>query len=1317
MRSTALLFALLLLAPLVPFAPAAAQAAEPQARWFGPTGMLEGWHVRIPVSVENPLPRDVVHGVATYDLRLADALIQAGWVTSRKGSSTLLESWEMDPDSVRVVEYRSFAGSAPHDGILVGEVASKAATRLYDTTRPYNNRTQPDLHVEWVMPGVTPANGTRHFFILVDTLANGRKDAPSYAEADMAAIEARGWVGRGTTLYGVAGRLTLVGLENDTRARVEVYSGSRPIPLTSSGEGSFRNPVLLNLSETVDLNLAENGAVVRIVSDRPLVALGYPSNAQRVGGVVPSANGGVLGTEFLVPARGYAVMAVMAGAPALVTTSTGEFLSVAPGSNVAPIQLVDANRAPFMEVVRVRASAPIMMLAWPNATGKTQFPSVHGAPTGSRVVGIPHVAEFCGANSQANGQGSTENCNPAPRPPCTTGNVEYKRMAVGGVLATSLSGSLAIRGRDALRSTLAFPVQSDRVAAQGATLSEGLRSSFEVLPLERTTNLGGAACPLVLHTTKDTRDASFLDQGDIVAWGGTDGTNAVSGAIGSPGGTAFHTFWPSAVIAHHNGTTVIVTQEGKPDVRRTLGKGDLLEVAGTLRSAATIHADKPLVVLPKPLGTGADAPGGAGGWFAGFDDSLRVRQAGTPQYRGYLVSLEPATASTEPMQGLAPPGSHATYKLLVKNLAKDDRGQPVADVVDLLLEPPGEGWSAELSHSTLRLQGGQSAEVTVKVTPPPDAKEGDKTRLAVSAASQGNPRMTDRIQAITTVRASYEVGVWYDRENAPPGKTITLDPEETRDVKVVVKNLAAVPDRVTVVATPTSSEWRAAWGSSPAAITTLDLEPGESRTLTLRLTAPAAKASQTNLEVRATSEGDGSASAKQDATARVRAEVRIALLAEETVVEAAPGTQAVMRVVFENRGNDRVGIRFNTTGALPDGWTRAEVRSGEYAIDELAGIVPGGSVPLDVVLSVPPGASRGDRANVHFFVETLPQFAGDPILRDAIDLLVLAGARHDLAPLDPPSTLSLGLQQDLRAQLSIENGGNGAELLRVVPTDVPAGANVVVGDPARVPVGGRGAVEMTVTFPAATVAGTYRVAADVVAEDGHVVPWTFNVTVPERRAAALAPLGPLQGTAGLAETVRVEVANVGNVELRMPPALAAPPGWTLAWGDAPSILHVGESAVLTLRVQAPRAAASEVYSFAADPSWAAAAPLAWDLRTVALSAQAAHDGAGVAVKLTNAGTGDALDVDVLLVQGTVEVDRVVLQRVPPGATSTAILAPRPGVGGDLRVVVDNGTRYADEPQVLTVSGTPPGREVPAPGLATLALAIVLCALLARRARR
>lgn len=1275
--------------------PAEAAPALQQARWLGPTGMGEGWHVRLAYAVTNPGQTELLDATAGVDVPLGELLLEAGWAASRKGGALRPESFELDETSIRVVEYRNLLQGSPAGPLLLGEVASRATPGLFDASRPYHNKTQPDLRVEWVLPGTTPAGATRHFYVYADTKGNGVKGPAGHPEAQMGPIDGRYWVSRGTVLYGVASQLRVFGAEDGTTVQVDVYQGARPTPLQVGIGADSSNPRVLNRSEMARYDLGDDARVVRVSASKPVVALGTGPDPNRYGGVVPSLDGGVRGRTFLLPPAGIGAMVLTPDTPAVVTVDADAPVPMAAPGAVGFQTAVLLGDVPPPVHLRplhvVTADKAVTLLAWPDAPGVTQFPTHHGAPVGSRLGGLPYEGHFCGPPASPNGRP----CRPVQEPPCDSENLEFRD---GQLVAFSYDNRSQVRGRDLLTGDLSFPRSAGGVVVS-RTAKEVTAGTFW------RTAVVAEDCPVEVFASVGAEDPRLLEGTRLSAFGGVAGN--LVGPLGGVGARRFFTPWDVHVVAFHNGTDVEVRAPGKPALTRGLGASDLMTVDASSDAPVEIRATKPVALL------GIEP----GAYFAGLDRSLVVERVGKPEYRGWLVSLEPAAGLTEPVVGVAAAGRSATYDLVVRNLAKDELGRGVADNVRLTVDAPAEGWDATLSETSLRLGGGESRTVTLTVTPAADVEEGAPLRISVHAASEGNPAMADHVGVVTVVRAAYAIDAWFDREDGPKARTLTVDPGATQKATVVVKNVAAVPDRVSLAAASLSADWKTQWADVGAELVETDLAPGESRAFSLVVTAPPGNASQSVVEVTATSLGDGAAAEKISATVRVRADIRIALGADEPTVEALPGETARFRVEFHNRGADRVSIRFNATGLLPDGWGPVVTRQGGYVLDELSGIAPGEILPLDVEVPIPAAARHGERAGIQFFVETIPQFVGDPVRRESIDLLALAAQRHDLAVLDAPATLVPDNEGNVRARLVLQNGGNGAENLTVVPLETPRGVGIGLGALVHVPVGERATLPMTLRIAPTTTPGVYPVVAQVVASDGHALPWSFNVTVPERALARLVPLSPARGIAGLDSEVRIEVSNVGNAPLRLPPRLDLPVGWAPpVWEGPLATLEPGASAPFTLRLRAPADAPSGIRALAPDPAWAGGEGFGWDLRTVSLRATLAEDGTGVRVLVSNDGTGDAEDVDVVLLRGDEVVDRATLPRVPAGERTAALLAPREGASdGPLTVLVDNASRYVEQPLSLAVTGAA-RQEAPAPGLLLACAALALAAVGLRRSR-
>src|SRR5581483_3109740 len=129
--------------------------------------------------------------------------------------------------------------------------------------------------------------------VYLDTDLNGQKDAAQYPRESIAPLDAAYWTGKGTTLLGVAKNLTLIGVEDATNASIEAYAFGHPSP--PSDGSSFPNPLPLNAGEVKTVVISSEFTPIRIVSDKPVIALGSDGITS---GVVPSLDGRVLGTQF-----------------------------------------------------------------------------------------------------------------------------------------------------------------------------------------------------------------------------------------------------------------------------------------------------------------------------------------------------------------------------------------------------------------------------------------------------------------------------------------------------------------------------------------------------------------------------------------------------------------------------------------------------------------------------------------------------------------------------------------------------------------------------------------------------------------------------------------------------------------------------------------------------------------------------------------------------------------------------------------------------------------------------------------------------------
>jgi uncharacterized membrane protein len=1262
-----LLVAAILLPPVV-----GAQASYPS--WWGDRDMNAGWHLRIPVLARNNLSVAMHDAAVREDLDLRSLLGAAGWPASAQGATSLLHEFDFDEASVRVVEYRSLGTGASTDGLIVGEVPSRATPGMLAGNAPYDRALTPAFHVDWVMPGATKAGQTRAFMIYLDTKQNGQKPAADYTPAQVAPLDAAYWITKGTHLVGTAGKVGIFAIDDGTSALVQAYQFGHPTPIETAPDSPVHNPLSLNASDFRELDVSSDPALIEVTSNKPVIAVAMDG---LLSGPVPSLDGSTLGTQFRLPpaeSNGFWVYAPQGTATLSIDGST---TTLTPG---APLTSIPATTPPQQHVVS--SDAPVLVLAIPQWSTFAQWPALDGAPVGPRLVGPLYQAQAHSGATRTN------------QPPCEPGI--HRVTERGAVL--SIGGDGYARGRDALTGDARQPLDATGRVDPSAALA-----SPTTPWLVRD---DGAPCPLVVYATPSASESTLDERATLASFTATIPSSAGHGAaitaVGGVGGTSFSTLTSQTVVGLYDATRVHVAGGGLSATDASLGANDLTNVAWPESGAATIHATKPVVLVPSL----------PGGFFAGLDDSITPWVQGPLQYRGYLVSLKPGGGLAEPLVGSTGPGTPIVYPLIVQNLAKDSGGNGVPDTIHLAVTPLPAGWSAVFSDTDVRLAGGASRAVTLTVTPPADAHEGERAVVELSAASAGNPDMVDRMRATTIVRATRAVDAWFDGEGGPKAKNVAYGKGENKTLTLVVKNTATIPDDIIVRALPGSPEWGATFADGTR-IASLHLDPDQTATLPVLTSAPAGGGSATQLELVAESAHDASAAAQVTATLRALADLHIELDANASIVQAQPGESAHFNVTFHNRGDARMGIDINVSGSY-EGWGAPTVSARGYNITELLGIPPRSDVTLDLAIPVPADAARAARANLRLSVQTIPQFLGDPVATDALDLVAVAGAIHGLAFQDPSASASVNGHGVASARLALLNGGNGVENVTLVPEQIPRGFGLVMGPPASIPVGQQGQLGVDLQVPSDAPPGPALATFLVQSDDGATVPWSLSVEVPERAALNLTALTPLRATAGLPSLLSVDVENVGNTRLDLSALqIPAPEGWTVAARAEPASLGPGEHALLKVNVTPDAKTDLRAWSLAPAARFASATPLQVAVQRVQLSITTRLEGGAVRATVANAGDADADEVQVVLTRDATVLDRATLHRVRAGGASDAVLALA-GPGSYAVSVEAQGPLHA-EPAAFEVS---PEHRAPDVSVATLCgIGLVAALAFGRRARR
>ncbi len=112
----------------------------------------------------------------------------------------------------------------------------------------------------------------------------------------------------------------------------------------------------------------------------------------------------------------------------------------------------------------------------------------------------------------------------------------------------------------------------------------------------------------------------------------------------------------------------------------------------------------------------------------------------TVTVNGYGVQLS-VDSSSKTVQ----PGGSVDYTITVKNTGT------LQDTFDLSTSSPSNGWTATLSTNKVTLNAGASTTVTLTVTAPSSANNGDSQDIVVNAVSEGDSSKSDSVTTTTTV--------------------------------------------------------------------------------------------------------------------------------------------------------------------------------------------------------------------------------------------------------------------------------------------------------------------------------------------------------------------------------------------------------------------------------------------------------------------------------------------------------------------------------------------------------------------------------------
>jgi uncharacterized membrane protein len=1339
----------ILLLPL-PASATTSVAAPATAPWWPPgqTGLGEGFHLRVPVTITNDRGYPIANGAVSAGIDIAAKLAQAGWTKSPSGGRDLLKGFHLDRDSVRVVAMTDSWQLKAVDPSFTdpSDARRYEVPSLHFAGADNDDYTSPNVTVVWRVAGTLESGAHANFMVYFDSdLTNQKKTAPDY-EGSLAGADVDGlfWSGPGLTLYGFvrpangqAGTVQVIATQPGTH--VQAFTGA----LTSAGQFQAFQPLSipevdghssfsLGAQEGKTISVSSGAPVaVKLVADRPILAESVSA------GFVPSIDGGMTGKSFLFSLRH----------PTAWEQDTVYFTKTGPDSTSIRVDRVDRSDPTFPRFVTLANAPPYRYSTGWRASMEQQGGScsadhAQGLPagpgtykvtvtTGGRVLvqlqptdglfqvptlqGAPAGREFWAAPDWTDDQfaGGTD-CRVVTRVGDWFAAADED---VAQVAVTNPESSIQLDPRGDLQSAAYPPPRSIEGGAQ-------LAGPFHAAMADR---------PLLFTSSQDLR----LFAGPYPAQIGTKGSAnypldfpafgspavpVIHGPLGgSGGGLRFTGAGASVVFAPFDGTVL-----NDLDITRLRSDEQLAGIAmsadssyivkdsqSDLVKAYTLRSNLPVVVYPM---------GASAGFFAGVPAFLSAA-VGPAQFRGYLLGLSSASG-LDPVVGSGTPGALIHYALKVTNLGHSADGSGLPDNVQLSVDTGSlpSGWQADLDVAgSVALAGGQAKPFTLTVHAPSSAKAGEQAVVAVHAVSLGNPLVQDAVQTVTFIKQSFGVALWFNQVDGPTTSFGKVK-EGVATFDLVVKNTGSVRDTIQLQADLDEPGWTAVLRSGSADVSEVTLDGGESTHAALDVHPPDGKTQGlAYVTVTATSR---SAPSMQDV---VRAEARLVeasnlkLVADDIFHFVDPGALAAFNLTLSDSSDvDLISTELQA-GAAP-GWESPKLLDGKG--DPLPAQVSfPKDTPIRVVAQAPANGTAGSSITIRFSAHV----GADGVPLEAI-LFARIRAVHDLETSFAAVPLDLArLAQNVSVEMRVANHGDLDEILAASAAELPIGWSLGAPSDVLVPRGATQLLRFNVSAPAATPPGSYEVKLRLVAQDGNqtVVSLPVLVGAVGGQTVAAGNAQPVQP--GQDAAIAVPVSNEGNTPLHLTITPQAGEPWRL--GDSQEILlRPGEHATVVLPWEVPAdapdgpAGHTAILHFLAEGTTDPRTEKVTnqfdvgraDLSVGSASALASPGGILVRAVVANHGVRPARDFTVDLVVKGQTIDQMRVGDLPSNATAQlSFLQLSPG---DATIVVDGNHTVVESDESnngRAVVAAADGKASPAVGPA-VALLLVLVAALRRK---
>lgn len=1263
MKARVAFFVILLAASSLPaYAPSA--AAQSSAPWWdppevkGPADYEHGWNFRVPLRLTNAesYPITETHPVVAH-LEMNRLAAEAGWLSTTAAGQQVARSFTFDPDSVRLIEYKqNWAGIQSEIPVWVDHqwLEADQSERFGKVqNQDFDPRTNPVVTLTWLPTSPIPAGGAAYYYAYFEATENSEKEPAEISRLDQERFDATAWVGRATDVWGhaqgsLAANVEVQALHPDTTITVYEYRRGFPRP-TLRDIQPLANPfVIPNAGDRQAFAVSPSDTAFKIEADKPVLVSNF-QGPRRTSEFVPSLDRGLLGTDFRFPVYFTGAFYYLGRAPPSQAAINVQITETDAGGNantrtaqIGATQGYVQDTLTAGTVVRIQSDAPIAIQPRPF----DEQPGLHQAP--SMDAGSPYGTNFYASATHAGGFGlwqlagmdTVANPSVYALPP---GTRIYPN--AGGPLIPFMPGVLPLQ----------LPVP-------------GFPGNDPVFTL-----------PHYVWST-DLDSVPEDQRGPIsvrVGWGGQD-----IAPIGGHDARHFLYRGPVAVFAHHGGTVVTHVGGGEETTFFLLADGQR-QIDAPANRWQELHSNKPLTVVP--ILDHADGDEGHLRWLAGRLAPPPVEIL-KPEFRGYLVQVA-SPDGADPIFKTAKPGESVTIPVDITNRGRWIGGVPLTDTVHVTATPQA-GWDGTAhwvgtgtSSSSVALGSGESRTMELVLKPPKTATGGTAVSVAITASSEGNPSLVDRIQALLLVEQGFGVKMWWDAGGSTSVTDIvrTLDAGATRSFNAFLENTGSGTDSYNVATAGGSLGWsvRVETPTQPGQRLerVADVVPGEIRPIRVVVTAPSSQEqeAQTLFLMQVFSESSASTSALLQAVFQLNLRREVNLEADVPRLNVLPGRSAEFPLRLVNSGENAATISIEILEALPTGWTArldGFVDQGQTAEVTL---LPEQEFEFLVNVTASPDARFAD------FVPALVQARladGQGTGESAVSLLSVVGRTFELGATTQTSRAAAP-GDTVRIDVNVTHAGNSPANVTMVATDLPAGWTANGQTPTLLPTPAdandtvAGMLTLNVTIPPQALAGTYPVKLQVVQLEGGVREIDIKIHVAERLDAAIeGPAGPV--AIGPNETVvlPVVVRNAGNAPLGIQAAAMAPAGWATTVTPGASEVAPGTNRTFMVAVTAPHrdeTGAHPVSVGITDVRRGVTEPVRWDMMYALPDVEILSVNVGSSVAqirgdvlfltavVANRGGAAASSVPLDLVVDGERVDGVSLGTVAPNGTVFATL--------------------------------------------------------------